>query len=254
MSLVRLLPALIVLALMLIGAVWQPYNPDAIDLALRFAPPSFRHWLGTDQLGRDVLARLMVGGWRTAVVLGCVAAIGMVGGSVFGIAAAMLGGWRGALILRTAEMFIVVPTLVVALTAAALFGLSPFTAGAALGLAGVGPYTLFAHALAGRLMREPFVQAARALGVGGAGLVLRHIVPNMAPVLFAHIGANAGLAVTAYAALAFLGLGADPSKPDWGAMLFEYRIFLFDHPLLMVWPGLAIAVVAAVLNRAFDRD
>src|SRR5690606_19199435 len=73
MSLARLLPALIVLALMLVGAVWQPYNPDAIDLALRFAPPSFRHWLGTDQLGRDVLARLMVGGWRTAVVLGCVA-------------------------------------------------------------------------------------------------------------------------------------------------------------------------------------
>lgn len=254
MKRVRVLPAMAVLALMLVGAIWQPHDPDAIDLALRFAPPSFGHWLGTDQLGRDVLARLMVGGWRTAVVLGCVAAIGMVGGSVFGIAAAMLGGWRAALILRTAEMFIVVPTLVVALTATALFGLNPVTAGAALGLAGIGPYTLFAHALARRLLGEPFVQAARALGVGGPGLVLRHLVPNMTPVLFAHIGANAGLATTAYAALAFLGLGADPSRPDWGAMLFEYRAFIFDHPLLMVWPGLAIAVVAATLNAAFDAD
>jgi peptide/nickel transport system permease protein len=252
MSRARLLPVLAMLALMLVGAVWQPHDPDAIDLALRFAPPSPAHWLGTDQLGRDMLSRLMVGGWRTAVVLGCVAAIGMVGGSIFGIAAALLGGWRGALILRAAEMFIVVPTLVVALTAAALFGLNPVTAGTALGLAGVGPYTLFAHALAGRLMREPFVQAAGALGVGGTGLVLRHIVPNMTPVLFAHIGSNAGLAVTAYAALAFLGLGADPSRPDWGAMLFEYRMFIFDHPLLMVWPGLAIAGVAAILNAAFD--
>jgi peptide/nickel transport system permease protein len=250
----RMFPALalLLLGLMLIGAVWQPHDPDAIDLSLRFAPPSLYHWLGTDQLGRDVLARLMIGGWRTAVVLGCVAAIGMIGGTVFGVAAAMLEGWRGALILRAGEMFIVVPTLVVALTAAAVFGLNPVTAGVAMGLAGIGPYTLFAHALARRLLAEPFVHAARAMGVGGSGLVVRHVVPNMAPVLFAHIGANAGLAVTAYAALAFLGLGADPSRPDWGAMLFEYRMFLFDHPLLMVWPGLAIAMVSATLNAVFD--
>lgn len=244
--------ALLLLGLMLIGAIWQPQDPDAVNLSIRFALPSPDHWLGTDQLGRDVLSRLMIGGWRTAVVLGCVAAIGMIGGTVFGVTAAMLEGWRGALILRAGEMFIVVPTLVVALTAAALFGLNPVTAGMAMGLAGIGPYTLLAHALARRLLAEPFVQAARALGVGGSGLVLRHVVPNMTPVLFAHIGANAGLAVTAYAALAFLGLGADPSKPDWGAMLFEYRMFIFDHPLLMVWPGLAIAMVAATLNAVFD--
>jgi len=254
MSRARILLMLAVLGLMLVGAVWQPADPDAIDLGLRFARPSPAHWLGTDQLGRDVLSRLMVGGWRTAVVLACVAAIGMIGGTVFGVAAALLGDWRGALILRAGEMFIVVPTLVVALTAAALFGLNPVTAGTALGLAGIGPYTLFAHALARRLLTEPFVQAARALGVGGPGLVLSHLIPNMAPVLFAHVGANAGLAVTAYAALAFLGLGADPSRPDWGAMLFEYRTFIFDHPLLMVWPGLAIAGVAATLNAVFDAD
>ncbi len=246
--------ALAMLSLMLLGAVWQPHDPEAIDLGLRFAPPFWSHWLGTDQLGRDVLSRLMVGGWRTAIVLACVVAIGMVGGTLFGVTAALLDDWRGALILRAAEMFIVLPTLVVALTAAALFGLNPVTAGAALGLAGIGPYTLFAHALARRLLAEPFVQAARALGVGGPGLVLHHIVPGMTPVLFAHIGANAGLAVTAYAALAFLGLGADPSRPDWGAMLFEYRMFIFDHPLLMIWPGLAIATVAATLNAVFDTD
>lgn len=254
MSRARLVPLLTVLALMLVGAVWQPHDPDGIDLGLRFAPPSFDHWLGTDQLGRDVLSRLMVGGWRTAVVLACVAVIGMIGGSVFGIAAALSHGWRATLILRAAEMFVVVPTLVVALTAAALFGLSPVTAGIALGLAGVGPYTLFSHGLAQRLMGEPFVQAARSLGVGGPALVLRHIVPSMTSVLFTHVGSNAGLAVTAYAALAFLGLGADPSRPDWGAMLFEYRIFLFDHPMLMVWPGVAIASVAATLNATFDAD
>lgn len=250
----RPIPALVVVALMLAGALWQPHDPDIINLAHRHAPNSWSHWLGTDHLGRDMLSRLMVGGWRTAIVLVCVAAIGMVGGSLFGILAAMLGSWRGAAILRAAEMFIVVPTLIVALTAAAIFGLSPLTAGVALGLAGVGPYTLFANALAQRLLDQPFVQAARALGVGGLPLVLRHVVPNMAPVLFAHIGSNGGLAVTAYASLAFLGLGADPSRPDWGAMLFEYRMFLFDHPMLMVWPGLSIAAVAAVLNASFDAD
>lgn len=247
-------PVLVVVTLMLAGAFWQPHDPDALDLALRHAPNSWSHWLGTDQLGRDLLSRLMVGGWRTAIVLVCVAAIGMAGGCTFGIMAVMLGGWRGAAILRAAEMFIVVPTLIVALTAAAIFGLTPWTAGIALGLAGVGPYTLFAYALARRLLAEPFVQAARALGVGGPALVLRHVIPNMSPVLFAHVGSNGGLAVTAYASLAFLGLGADPSRADWGAMLFEYRMFLFDHPMLMIWPGLAIAVVAAVLNASFDAD
>jgi peptide/nickel transport system permease protein len=85
-------------------------------------------------------------------------------------------------------------------------------------------------------------------------ITLRHILPNTAPVLFAYVGSNAGQAIIAYAALAFIGLGADPTRPDWGGMLFEYRMFVFDSPMLMLWPGLAIAITAGLLNWVFDPE
>lgn len=239
-------------AVLALGGLWQPYDPDAIDLLARHAPMSLAHPLGTDNLGRDLLSRIMVGGWRTACVILSVGAIGFAGGALLGTTAAVLGGWREALLLRFAELFIVVPTLIVALVAAALFGLSPLTAGMALGLAGVGPHALLAHSLTVRTLGHPYVHAARALGATTPMLVARHILPNTLPLTFAYVGSQAGMSVVAYASLAFIGLGADPSKPDWGSMLFEYRIFVFDNPGLMIWPGLAIAVTTALLNWLFD--
>ena len=164
----------------------------------------------------------------------------------------MLGGWRESVLLRCCEFFITVPTLIVALTAAGIFGLTPVSAGLALGLAGIGPHALFAHALSRRVLGQPFILAARALGVPPGRMIVRHLLPNTLPLMFSYVGNQAGLAVVAYASLAFIGLGADPSKPDWGAMLFEYRVFIFDHPALMIWPGVAIAVTVATLNAVFD--
>jgi len=240
------------LALLLAGGFWQPYDPDAIDMMARHAPMSWTHLLGTDHLGRDLASRLMAGGWRTALVILSVGLIAFFGGATLGTSAALLGGWREIAILRAAEMFIVVPTLIVALTAAAIFGLTPLSAGLALGLAGVGPYALLSHSLTKRALGLQFVQAAEALGVGRARLMTRHVLPTTLPVIFAYAGSQAGLAVVAYASLAFIGLGADPSVPDWGSMLYEYRIFIFDHPGLMIWPGLAIAMTTGLLNWHFD--
>ncbi|WP_269932345.1 ABC transporter permease [Aminobacter sp. HY435] len=237
---------------LVLGGLWQPHDPDAVDLAARHAPTSLNHLLGTDHLGRDLASRIMAGGWRTALVILAVGLIGFFGGSILGTGAAILGGWREALILRFAEMFIVVPTLIVALTTAALFGLSPLTAGLALGLAGVGPQALLSHSLTRRVLGRTYVQAARALGATTPRLMLRHVLPNTIPLTFTYVGSQSGLAVVAYASLAFIGLGADPSKPDWGSMLFEYRIFIFDNPGLMIWPGVAIALTAGLLNWLFD--
>jgi peptide/nickel transport system permease protein len=249
----HLLGAVVLIAI-LVGGIWQPHDPDAVDLLVRHASPSLLHPLGTDNLGRDVASRMLVAGWRTALVVLAVGAIGFVGGALIGTATAIAGGWREQAVLRGTEMFIVVPTLVWGLTTAAVFGLSPLTAGLALGLAGVGPYALMANALTHRALGLAYVQAARALGVGGPRLMVRHVLPATLPALFAHAGAYAGQAVVAYAALAFIGLGADPTRPDWGSMLFEYRGFVFDNPWLMIWPGLAIATLSALLSYGFDPD
>ena len=235
-----------------VGAVWQPYDPDAVDLLARHAGPSAAHLLGTDHLGRDLLSRVMVGGWRTMIVILLVTGIGFAGGAALGAAAALAGGLVERLILRGVETFIVVPTLIVAMAAGAVFGLTPLTAGLAMGAAAIGPYALLSHALTRRVAAEPFVLASRALGVGPGGLIVRHIAPNLAPLLLTQAGANAGLTVVANASLAFLGLGADPSQADWGTMLFEYRLFMFDDPRLMLCPGLGVALTALALNLALD--
>jgi peptide/nickel transport system permease protein len=250
----RVLPVAALVALLAIGALWQPRAPDAIDLAQRFAALGGDHLLGTDHLGRDLLSRLMVAGWRTLAVILSVGAIGFVGGSALGTAAAVFGGTIEAVILRTAETFIVVPTLIVGLVAAAVFGLSPLSAGLALGLANLGPYALMSHTLTKATLREPYVHAARALGVGEGALMTRHVLPATLPILMTYVGSQAGGSAVAYASLSFIGLGADPSLPDWGSMLFEYRLFLFDHPSLVLWPGLALAATVAVLNLSFDRE
>lgn len=248
----RLAALVLLTAALAAGGLWQPSDPDAVNVLARHAAPSLAHPLGTDHIGRDLASRMLVAGWRTALVVLCVGAIGFVGGSLLGTVAAILGGWREHAILRAAETFIVVPTLVWALTAAAIFGLSPLTAGLSLGLAGVGPYALTANSLTRRTLGLPYVQAARALGVSTPRLMLRHVLPNTLPLIFTQVGSQAGQSVVAYASLAFIGLGADPSRPDWGTMLFEYRMFIFDDPMLMVWPGLAIATIATLLNLTFD--
>ena len=246
--------AALLIALALLGAVWQPYPPNAVDVLARNLPPSAEHILGTDQLGRDLAARMLVAGWRSLLVILIVAVIGVAGGTLVGSLAAMAGGPVEWLILRGVEMFIVIPTLVWALTAAALFGLTPLTAGLALGLAALGPFALTANSLTHRALGFDYVRAARALGVPPPAIVLRHILPAILPLLLAQAGAQAGQAVVAYAGLAFIGLGVDPARPDWGSMLFEYRMFLFEAPRLMIVPGLGIALMALTLNLLADPE
>ncbi len=248
----RLLAAAL-LALVLLAALGQARDPNAVDLSLRFAGLSWAHPLGTDHLGRDLLARLVDGGWRTGAVILIVGAAGFFGGATAGGVAAILGGLAESLVLRAAETFIAVPTLIVALVAAAIFGLSPLSAGLALGLAGLGPYALLAHTLTRRALGETYVQAARALGVPRRRLILAHILPSILPLLLAYVGGEAGGSAVAYASLGFIGLGADPTQADWGGMLFEYRPFLFDHVGLVLAPGLALLLTAGGLNLVFDR-
>ncbi|PLW77170.1 ABC transporter permease [Cohaesibacter celericrescens] len=240
--------------LICLSGLWQPFDPDAIDVFHKFTPSNSEHLLGTDHLGRDLFSRIMVGGWRTGIVLLCVALVGFINGSLLGSLAAILGGWAEEAILRATQIFITIPTLIIALSAAAVFGLSPVTGGLALGLAAIGQQTLMAHGLTKRVLAQPFITAAYSLGISPIAILFRHVLPNTFPTLFTYLGNQMGSAAVAYASLAFIGLGADPSKPDWGGMLFEYRMFIFDHPSLMIWPGVALSLVVLTLHNTFDPE
>lgn len=248
----RLLPSVLLVLALLAASLWQPFPPDAIDLDRALLGPGATHWLGTDDLGRDVLSRIMAGGARTATVLLVVtAATALVGGTV-GLTAVLAGGHAERVLLRLADLSVVLPQMVVALALTALFGLSPVTAGLALAAGGWGGHAIAAHGLAHRLLAEPFVLSATALGAGRMRLALVHLLPNVAPTVLVLVAADAGRAVLSFAALAFLGLGADTGGHDWGAMIFEYRNHGLDHPHLLLAPGAAIATVAFVLARALD--
>lgn len=249
----RDLSVLVVAALVLgVAGLWQPQDPHAIDIAGAHASPSFAHLLGSDHLGRDMLSRLMLGAGHTVVVLATVGAISYLLGVTLGVLAAASGGPIEALILRAAEFLVIMPALVFALAVTALLGLNPLSAGIALGVAGAGPYVLVAHGLATRLLATPFTRAAAALGASPVRVALVHVLPNSAASMRTYLASDAGRNVVHYAALAFLGLGADAASPDWGAMLYEYRAFIFDRPELMLWPGLAITLTALALNLLIE--
>lgn len=249
----RYLAFLLLVVFLVAGDLWQPLDPDTVDMLARHAPMSWSHPLGTDHLGRDLLSRIMIGGWRAGLVILSVGMIGFIWGTLLGTTAALLGGWRENAVLRLCEFFIMVPTLIIALTAAAVFGLSPISAGLALGLAGIGPHALLAHSLTKRILAQPFILAAQSLGLSPGRMIVRHLLPNTLPMMFVYAANQAGLAVVAYASLAFIGLGADPTKPDWGSMLFEYRIFIFEDPMLMIWPGLAIGITVFLFSSVFEK-
>ena len=232
--------------LALVGA-WQPHDPHAIDLAAAHGGVSWAHPLGTDHLGRDMLARLMVGAGNTLVVLLTIGIISFALGTGLGVAAAVIGGVTEIAVLGIVEFTVIMPALVLALTVTTLVGLNPLSAGVALGLAGAGPYALVAHGLARRQLAMPFVLAAHALGVAPLRIALVHVLPGCGATLRTYLASDAGRNVVHYAALAFLGLGADPTSADWGAMLFEYRMFIFDRPELMLLPGAAITLTSFML-------
>jgi peptide/nickel transport system permease protein len=236
------------------AALWQPWPPEAIDLSARHFGPSLAHPLGADQLGRDLLSRLLVGFGRTLAVVAIVAACWAGIGTLVGVAAACARGFAAAALLRLAEFFAVLPSLLAAIVLTALFGLDWAGTGLALGLAGWGPFALLSYGLARRGLSEPYVFAARALGGSTAGLVRRHVLPAMRDTQISYLGTKLGRVAIAYAALAFLGLGADPGRADWGAMMFEYRLFAFDRPLLLLAPGFALIALCVALRFAIGGD
>jgi peptide/nickel transport system permease protein len=241
-------------AMSVVFALWQPHAPDAIDMLNRHAGPSAAHWLGTDHLGRDVASRMMAGMGRTFLALAIVASMCVGLGLAVGLLAASSRGAARACWLRLAEFASVLPSLVVAIVIVSLFGFDAVTAGVALGLGAWGPYALLADGLARRALAEPYVQAARALGGSRARVLFKHVLPAILDTHLAYLGAKLGRVVIAYAALAFLGLGVDASRPDWGAMLFEYRLYMFDRPALMLWPGFAIVLACAGLRAGLGKD
>lgn len=250
----RITPLIILAILFAACGLWQPHDVDSIALDNRHAPPGINHLLGTDHLGRDLLSRMMIGAGHTFIVLLAIGLISFVLGTLLGITASLSKGLLGKAIIQLADFMIIMPTLVFALSFTALFGLTPLNAGIALGLASWGPYAILAHSLSRRVLAQPFVLAAKTYGARPWHILRFDVLPNILDTTLTCLAGDAGRNVLNYAALAFLGLGADTSRPDWGAMIFEYRIFIFENSFLILWPCLAVFLTALTLNLLLDPN
>jgi len=249
---VRALAAATILAL--IGIALVPHgDPHALDLAGALAPPSLDAPLGRDHLGRDLAARLAAGAQPSLVAIAIGLGATLVGGVLAGCLVALGPQALATSVRRIAEATLAVPSLVVALVLAAALGAGPATAGLALAATAWAPWAVTTAAWLDRLRGEPYWRAALALGLPLPHALARHLLPNLAPALGALAGADAARAILLVATLGFMGLMGDTGRPDWGAMVHEYRLLAFEAPRLVLAPIAAIALAATALHCLLDR-
>ena len=235
-----------------IGPWLVPYDPSAQELALRLEGPSRLHWLGLDELGRDILARVMSGARISLFVGLVVVSVSASIGAAMGALAGYYGGIIDEAISRVIDILLAFPGLLLAIALVAVLGPSLTNVVIALSLIGWVGYARVARAQVLQAREFEYVVAARAIGAATARILIRHVLPAALPALTVQATLGMGGAILSEAALSFLGLGVQPPTPSWGAMLNYGRVHLLDAPHLTVFPGLAIAIVVLGLNLLGD--
>ena len=230
----------------------SPYDPNVQSWTSVRKAPSAAHWFGTDELGRDILARVIYGA-RASLLAGVFSvAIALAAGVPFGLTAGYLGGWTDALISRVTDAMLACPFLILAIALAAFLG--PSLTNAMIAIA-VTTTPRFVRLTRGEVMAvkvEDYVEAARSIGNPRWRIALFHILPNIMPALLVQATLSIATAIIAEAALSFLGLGQQPPAPSWGSMLNSAQRFLTQAPWMAVWPGLAIFLAVLSINLVGD--
>jgi peptide/nickel transport system permease protein len=237
-----------------VAAPWlTPQDPLRADFVASLQPPGTPgHPLGTDQLGRDLLARVLHGA-RLALFIGvCTVVVTAIGGGLLGLVAGFVERWPSVVLMRLADVQLSFPFILLALTINAIVGLG--LRNIVLSLAAAG-WVVYARVVRGEVLsvkQRDFVHAAAALGVGRARLLFRHVLPNVAPSIIVVASLQFSQFVVAEAAISFLGFGIQPPTPAWGSMLSESRDFLYVAWWLAAFPGAALALTALGVNLVGD--
>ena len=240
-------------ALLAIAAPVLPIpDPAATDWPAIRKAPSAAHWLGTDDLGRDILSR-MIWGAQASLMAGVFSvAIAVAIGVPFGLLAGYFGGWTDQVISRVTEALLAMPFLITAIALAAFLGPSLTNAMIAIGLSAMPIFVRLTRGQVLAVKMEDYVESARSIGLGHANIMLRYILPNaMAPIIV-QATVTIATAIIAEASLSFLGLGQQPPAPSWGSMLNVAKNFLSQAPWMATWPGIAIFLIVMGFNLLGD--
>lgn len=245
--------ALLTFAIMVIfpGAV-APHDPNAVDLDNRLAKPSMEHPFGTDHHGRDILSRVIYGAQTSLVTALSVVTIGVVLGTFIGLVAGFFGGRVDQIIMRIVDLFLAFPGTILSIALVGLFGASLFNIVLALSVTWWISYARIIRGSVLQIKEKDFVKGARLMGGNSYYIIRRHILPNVLSPIFALATLDVGSAILHITGLSFLGLGAQPPTPEWGAMIQGSIAFMETAPQTMIFPGLCIIITVLSFNCLGD--
>ena len=252
LAMVGLAVVLALVAVALLANVLAPYPPTVGELSQRLLPPSASHFFGTDDQGRDIFSRLLHGSRITLFVVALVAVLAAPVGLLVGTASGYAGGWLDAVLMRITDIFLAFPRLILALAFVAALGPGIENAVIAIAITSWPPYARIARAETLSIRQADYISAVKLLGASPLRIVLRHVLPLCVPSVIVRVTLDmAGIILTA-AGLGFLGLGAQPPMPEWGAMIAAGRAYVLDQWWVAAAPGAAIFVVSLGFNLLGD--
>lgn len=235
-----------------LGSIFAPYDYTAIDLTNRFQSPSLEHLFGTDDMGRDIFSRMMVGA-RYSLSIGVITvAISATVGILIGAICGFYGGLADTIIMRIIDIFQAVPRLVLAIAIGAAMGPGFKNCILALSISGVPSFVRMTRASVMNIRNMEFLEAASAINCTDPRILFRHVLPNAISPMIVQMTMGIATGIISASSLSFVGLGVQPPEPEWGAMLSAGRSFIQDYPYLTMCPGLVIMVTVLALNMIGD--
>ena len=241
-----------ILLITVFAPVVAPYDPMARNIKNRFATPSAEYAFGTDQLGRDVLSRVIHGG-RPILGASFTAVLSALAiGTIIGVAGGYVGGWLDTALMRLMDVMLSFPSILLAILIVATLGVGLLNVTVAIGFAMVPVFARLVRSIVIALVLEEYVVAAQSLGASDLHIVRKHIFPNMMPPIIVQASAMLAVAIGTASALNFIGLGVEPGTPDWGMMVAEGQRLIFDAPHVPLFPGLIITITVLSVNYMGD--
>ena len=233
----------LMLALILLGMVYTPYDPNAMDVTAKMQAPSLRHWLGTDNFGRDIFSRILDGAGTTFIIAAATVLSGLVLGILIGGLTGWYGGWVDELLMRVNDTIAAFPSILLALVLVAVFGSGKYNIILALGILFIPGFSRIVRTEVARQKALDYVANAKLMGVPDARILFVHILPNIWQVLLSSIAIGFNNAVLAEASMSFLGIGVQPPDASLGRMLNEAQGYLLSAPWYAISAGLAIVLL-----------
>ncbi|MFD1533704.1 ABC transporter permease [Pseudonocardia aurantiaca] len=240
---------LLVVAWAVFPGLFTAHGPYAGDPALSFAPPSWEHPFGADQLGRDLFSRAVHGAGTTLTATLVAVLVAFGAGTVIGLAAGYAGGALDTTVMRVVDVLLSIPSLLLAMVIVSVLGYSTYNVALAVGIASIASFARVMRAETIRVTHTDYVEAAHGLGVSRWGVVAGHVLPNALGPVLALAALEFGTAVIAVASLGFLGYGAPPPEPEWGLLVAEGRDFVALYPWISLLPGTVLALVVIATHR-----